>query len=207
MNIKTSSFPHQPLLDATNPSSDLQDEHDEEFLRQNEMISKEIWKYDKALYCPLNIFRFFTLFYLLAFFMYLYSFFAGHFQDKQRILPKYLYYLESYLNIFFMLILIWAYILIGKVFYSKDPLKIGRPLCVFKVYAFYNLGFVLPVFIHYLKKSGQSSDSVIFVSTTAGLMMSVLLSGSSILLAIRVRNILLKNRPFHEASSFALLDA
>jgi len=202
MNLKPSSFPHQPLLDATNPNSDISNEHAEEFLRQNEMISNEIWKYDKALCCPLKIFSFFTLFYFLALLMYLYSFFAGHFQDKQRILPKSLYNLESYLNIFLMLILIWAYLLIGKVFYSKDPSKMGKSLCIFKAYAFYNLGFVLPVFIHYLEKSGQSPDPLIFRSTV-----NLMLSASSILLAIRVRNILVKNRPFYEVSSFSSHDA
>jgi len=53
MNLKPSSFPHQPLLDAKSPNSDISNEHAEEFLRQNEMISNEIWKYDKALYYPL----------------------------------------------------------------------------------------------------------------------------------------------------------
>jgi len=139
--------------------------------------------------------------------MYLYSFFAGHFQDKQRIFPKSLYNLESYLNIFLMLILIWAYLLIGKVFYSKDPSKMWKPLCIFKAYAFYNLGFVLPVFIHYLKKSGQSPDSLIFRSTVFGLIVNLVLSASSILLAIRVRNTLVKNRPFYEVSSFSYHDA
>ena len=202
MSHQSSSPPPRYSLDTSDSQLDHEGDITQEFLKQNEILSQEIWKCDKSLYCPTRTFKVLACLYLLTFLIYLYYFLNDQTTEIGGSLPKHLFYAHFILTLFCYLMATWACTVSWRVIYSKDPLKLNKPILIFKSYFCFVAGIEAPVFVYYMTKIGWSYGFKLYKMSLASLVCDTLLAACSTLLALRIKNILLRHKPFHEASSF-----
>jgi len=196
-----SSSPQLPL-DIKNPQLEHEEDLDEEYLKQNEIISHEIWKHDKSLYCPTRTFKVLTFIYLFGIIGYVAKLIPGGLKNKWTFLPVYAFYLLLFSAFFFNLITIWACIILWRVKNLKDLSKVERSIMIFKSFLYFAAGIELPIFLYYMIPIGLNSGWKPLALDILLPIGDIIFSGICLLMAIRIQNILSKNRPFYEASSF-----
>jgi len=199
MNQGNSSSPPQPSLDVIDPQPEREEDIEEEFLKQNEMISQEIWKHDKSLNCPTRTFKFLAVFYVLGFADSVNEFTRGNTRNSFTFLPGYAFYLLFCVQFLLSFLSMWAFFILWRVQNLKNPSRLKTPTLIFKSYLCFAVSLKLPIFLYYL---GWSSGFQPLLFTILRPLGDAIISGSSLLVVIWMRNILLKNRPFYEASSF-----
>ncbi len=195
------SLPRSSLA-ATNSQLEHEEDGEEEFLKQNQMISQEIWKSDKSLNCPTRTFKLLALFSLYAFVDSLTAFLRGNTRSSFTFLPGFAFYSLFFISFILNSAEMWAFFRIWRVKNSRNASKLKTPILIFKTFLCFAVCFKLPIFLYYLTPFDLNNGFFAFFFGVIRPVSDIIISGSCLLVAIRIRNILIKNKPFYEASSF-----
>ena len=202
MNQTNPDSPSRSSLAAINSHLEHEEDVEEEFLKQNEMISKEIWKSDKPLNCPTRTFKLLALFSLFGFIDSLTAFLRGNTRSSFTFLPGFAFYPLFFISFILNSAEMWAFFIVWKIKNSRNASKLKTPILIFKTFLCFAVCFKLPIFVYYLIPIDLSNGFFAFFFGVIRPVSDIIISGSCLLVAIRIRNILIKNKPFYEASSF-----
>jgi len=191
----------EPLLNTTNIESDKMNDTDDEFLKQNEVISEEIQKHNRLLNTlPMRIYRVWLLLFTLAgVIISLYcltivfqTFFFAHLTAK-------IIFWMSIGGLFVILVCpisTYGCFLLWTGIQQKDLLKVEKALLMYKLFTLFMLAPQFILIISKLVTGGINKDEVIGYFVAVGL---VLINFYPI---IQVRKILIKREVFAQISSF-----
>jgi len=135
------------LNNRTDPDPDLEEAHNIslEFIKQNEIISKEILKHDQLLRtCPMIVLRTWILLYTIYGFIgsLFLLIFVPNFNPVHQ-MNLFLFYSIIYFTIFAILYSIYGNLLLWRGISARDLFKIEKSLSIFKFYlSFLTIGFL-----------------------------------------------------------------
>lgn len=202
MAHKTYSSPSRYSLDTSNSQLEHECDTSQDFLNQNELISQEILKCDKSLYCPTRTFKVLALLYFLSFLGDILLLIKDKARAFDTFLPTSIFYTHFCLNMLLFLLAMWACFVSWRVIYSKDPFKLNKPILIFKAYFCFVIGIETPIFCYYMKRISWETIMKQSMDSPVNLITDAIIAATSVLMAMRIKNILLRHKPFHEASSF-----